>query len=174
MFLLSSCSDNEASTQTPPPPRKRQSQRFALAFFMQSTAAKGRLCPSPAIAGADERSRSRGADFCARGLHRHCEERSDEAIQNLAAALDCFATLAMTKQKRKRNADKRCFSTTAPSGAARTLADALACRRSTAALANGTRHPTAQLQARFPGTRSVRVLSAFACPSPGKHLPPRS
>jgi hypothetical protein len=27
---------------------------------------------------------------------RHCEERSDEAIQNGAAALDCFASLAMT------------------------------------------------------------------------------
>ena len=28
---------------------------------------------------------------------RHCEERSDEAIQDLAARLDCFASLAMTK-----------------------------------------------------------------------------
>jgi hypothetical protein len=28
---------------------------------------------------------------------RHCEERSDEAIQNGGAALDCFASLAMTK-----------------------------------------------------------------------------
>jgi hypothetical protein len=27
---------------------------------------------------------------------RHREERSDEAIQNGAAALDCFAPLAMT------------------------------------------------------------------------------
>ena len=28
---------------------------------------------------------------------RHCEERSDEAIQlSAAAALDCFASLAMT------------------------------------------------------------------------------
>jgi hypothetical protein len=29
---------------------------------------------------------------------RHCEERSDEAIQNLDAALDCFASLAVTKE----------------------------------------------------------------------------
>jgi hypothetical protein len=29
---------------------------------------------------------------------RHCEERSDEAIQIGAAALDCFAALAMTKE----------------------------------------------------------------------------
>ena len=28
--------------------------------------------------------------------NRHCEERSDEAIQNVAAGLDCFASLAMT------------------------------------------------------------------------------
>jgi hypothetical protein len=27
---------------------------------------------------------------------RHCEERSDEAIQNGTAALDCFASLAKT------------------------------------------------------------------------------
>ena len=30
-------------------------------------------------------------------LHRHCEERSDEAIQSVVRALDCFASLAMTK-----------------------------------------------------------------------------
>jgi hypothetical protein len=30
-------------------------------------------------------------------VHRHCEERSDEAIQNGATALDCFALLAMTR-----------------------------------------------------------------------------
>jgi hypothetical protein len=30
---------------------------------------------------------------------RHCEERSDEAIQKLSAALDCFASLAMTVRK---------------------------------------------------------------------------
>jgi len=28
---------------------------------------------------------------------RHCEERSDEAIQCGASALDCFASLAMTR-----------------------------------------------------------------------------
>jgi hypothetical protein len=28
---------------------------------------------------------------------RHCEERSDEAIQSFFAALDCFASLAMTE-----------------------------------------------------------------------------
>jgi hypothetical protein len=29
-------------------------------------------------------------------LVRHCEERSDEAIQRSEAGLDCFASLAMT------------------------------------------------------------------------------
>jgi hypothetical protein len=29
-------------------------------------------------------------------IHRHCEERSDEAIQILLSTLDCFASLAMT------------------------------------------------------------------------------
>jgi hypothetical protein len=31
---------------------------------------------------------------------RHCEEaqRADEAIQNIAAALDCFNSLAMTRK----------------------------------------------------------------------------
>jgi hypothetical protein len=29
----------------------------------------------------------------------HCEERSDEAIQYALAALDCFASLAMTTQQ---------------------------------------------------------------------------
>ena len=34
--------------------------------------------------------------------------------------------------------------------------------------------PKAQLQARLPGTWSARALPAFACPSPGMHLPSRS
>ena len=34
--------------------------------------------------------------------------------------------------------------------------------------------PKARLQARLPGTWSARALPAFACPSPGMHLPPRS
>src|ERR1700675_4198764 len=47
-----------------------------------------------------------------------------------------------------------------------------ACRRSTAALEY--LNPKAQLQARLPGTWSARALPAFACPSPGMHLPSRS
>jgi hypothetical protein len=41
-------------------------------------------------------------------------------------------------------------------------------------LPKGVFVPKAQLQARLPRTRSARALPAFACPSPGMHLPPRS
>ena len=70
---------------------------------------------------------------------RHCEERSDEAIQFLDAALDCFASLAMTKIK---------FGGETPTDAMgimpcrrarpRLQRKAHDCRRSTAALAKGT------------------------------------
>jgi hypothetical protein len=38
----------------------------------------------------------RGFDLACPGPPGHCEERSDEAIQCGASALDCFASLAMT------------------------------------------------------------------------------
>jgi len=47
------------------------------------------------------------------------------------------------------------------------LAGALACRRSTTALAKGTYVTQGAAQARLPGTRSARALPAIACPSPG-------
>jgi hypothetical protein len=37
-------------------------------------------------------------DFRLISVTRHCEERSDEAIHNGAAVLDCFASLAMTNR----------------------------------------------------------------------------
>jgi hypothetical protein len=45
---------------------------------------------------------------------RHCEERSDEAIQSLVAGLDCFASLAMTRlvawiERAKSGNDRRVF-----------------------------------------------------------------
>jgi hypothetical protein len=42
----------------------------------------------------------------------------------------------------------------------------IACRRPTAALAEGTYVTQGATQAMLPGTRSERVLPAFACPSP--------
>ena len=50
--------------------------------------------------------------------------------------------------------------------AALPLSGALACRRSTTALAKGTYVTQGATQAMLPGTRSERVLPAFACPSP--------
>src|ERR1700761_4700896 len=52
------------------------------------------------------RSNDAGSTGCAyrgrkqpwRPSARHCEERSDEAIQSSVASLDCFASLAMTQQ----------------------------------------------------------------------------
>src|SRR5262249_50714527 len=35
-------------------------------------------------------------------VHRHCEERSDDAIQSLSTNLDCFASLAMTTTSSRR------------------------------------------------------------------------
>ena len=43
--------------------------------------------------GGDEGGRALRQGFS----RRRCEERSDEAIQNRAAQLDCFASLAMTR-----------------------------------------------------------------------------
>jgi hypothetical protein len=51
--------------------REKNEQKVRFAIF-----------PLPACAGEENT--------------RHCEKRSDEAIQNGAAALDCFAALAMT------------------------------------------------------------------------------
>ena len=92
------------------------------------------------------------------------------------------------KEKRKRNADRRVYPTSASRDAARTNG-ALAYRRSTTALTVRAFGPWAQLQARLPGTRQdvrsgklaptgerrprvlTRALPAPACPSPGNAPP---
>src|ERR1700722_2557446 len=67
-----------------------------------------------------------------------------------------------------RNAGKRCSTTSAPCGAAlpplerSSSPDGVPPRFSP----KGVIVPKAQLQARLPGTWSVRALPAFACPSP--------
>jgi hypothetical protein len=87
-----------------------------------------------------------------------------------------FASLSTTLQKRrKRNAGKRRVTTAASCDAARALSE----RARLTAFHRGSHPreyliPKARLQARLPGTWSERVLPAFACPSPGMHLPPRS
>ena len=97
--------------------------------------------------------------------------------------------MTTTKEKRKRNADRRVYPTSAPLRARRAPAGALAYRRSTTALTVRAFGPWAQLQARLPGTwqdvRSgtvaptgerrprvlTRALPAPACPSPGNAPP---
>ena len=72
--------------------------------------------------------------------------KSGDDLQALMP-LPGFAALnpGYDERKRKRNADKRGSTTTAPSDAARVLRDALACRRSTTALVQGSYRPKAQL-----------------------------
>ena len=80
-----------------------------------------------------------------------------------------------TNKRRKRNAGKRRSPTAASCDAARAHSE----RARLPAFHRGSHLreyliPKAQLQARLPGTWSERALPAFACPSPGMHLPPRS
>jgi hypothetical protein len=148
-----------------------------------------------------KQSRSRDAlasEFCARVIARSQRVRPEVAgpmtgsatkqssgamtasfvvQRNETAALDCFASLAMTT-KEKREAERRqtCLVTSASCDAARTRSlfppplagrlggGTLACRRSTAVLAIGTFAPKAQLQARLPGTRQD-VRSGTAAPT---------
>jgi hypothetical protein len=79
------------------------------------------------------------------------------------------------RRRRKRNAGKRWVATAASCDAARAFLE----RARLTAFHHGSHPreyliPKAQLQARLPGTWSARALPAFACPSPGMHLPSRS
>src|SRR5579862_6884949 len=82
---------------------------------------------------------------------------------------------SFTKEEGRRNAGKRRVPPPHLTDAARALVE----RARLTAFHHGSRlrelfHPKGSAQARLPGTRSARALPAFACPSPGKHLPPRS
>ena len=101
-----------------------------------------------------------------------------------------FIRATKRKEKRKRNADRRVSSTSAPRERGARPTGRAAYRRSTTALTVGALAPSAQLQARLPGTRQdassckptptgerrrcavTRALPAPACPSPG-NAPPR-
>ncbi len=83
-------------------------------------------------------------------LDRHCEERKRRSDPVLAEQLDCFASLAMTKNKEAERRQTHC-NNPAPAGAGRAteraacaalpLSGALACRRSTTALPKGCCRP---------------------------------
>ncbi len=100
-----------------------------------------------------------------------------------------YAALHPGYKKRRRNAGRRMFPSSASCDAARAVSQRAACRRSTAALAGRASARSAQLKARLPGTRRdvrsctaastgrrrpcvlTRALPAPACPSPGKAPP---
>ena len=155
-----SCAENETSNQTPPPPRKR-------------------AVPLPRVrAGADAiRSRSRGA-FRARAMsNSECFERpvscsaDRRAISGAVADLErcgAHSSAARFRQKkeRKRNAGRRVVHDLYANGAQGaprkgglrrpSASGALACRRSTTALAAATeRHRSAPVHA-LPGTELGR------------------
>jgi len=49
-----------------------------------------------AFADDDKKRNKKGRNYS----YLHCEEQSDEAIQSARVALDCFASLAMTKRRK--------------------------------------------------------------------------
>src|SRR5208282_377340 len=125
---------------------------------------------------------------CQTATARHCEERKRRSNpERHGKELDCFASLAMTKERKKGSgtpADAM-FHVPHASGVRgapriRRLAPPFRLRaRSPAGVPprlspKGVVVPKAQLQARLPGTRSERALPAFACPSPVMHPTPRS
>jgi hypothetical protein len=107
-------------------------------------------------------------EFCQRhfqkaSFDRHCEERGDEAIQGGAAEPVSLADVAApptgllrVARNDEREAERRqrqCFMEPCQRARCALCESALACRRSTAALALGLPARSAQLQARLPGTR---------------------
>ncbi len=129
--------------------------------------------PGPVLAGADEFYRSR--DACAsRSAHAHrifplsapifareCRRWSQQSHD------PCFKPRCKPRKKKEAERRKTLIRILRNLAiAARAGDSALACRRSTAALARGTPVPKAQVQARLPGTWFPRALPAVACPSP--------
>jgi len=134
-----------------------------------------------ATAGADamhsrSRRRIRPRVLSNNNVGRHCEEQSDEAIQNFAVALDCFASLAMTKEKASGTPADAVFHdphTYGARGAPRregglrrpSASGALACRRSTNGTCGSDRTPplSSSSRASWDGTRE-----GWALPTPGR------
>ena len=157
--------------------------------------------PSPApfhFAGEEKQSRSRSASApeLRKPVARISEAQSGTASKlqsrpRVSLRSSGLLTSSRSRFRQIKEAERRqtCFLTSASCDAARIRKDALACRRSTAALTVGALARSAQLQARFPGTRRdvrpctgaptgrrrprvlPRALSAPACPSPGKAPP---
>ena len=144
-----------------------------------------RMAPSPASRGRMQRG-SFSRRICARVLSnsnlsniRSPHERSDMRVRSRSFNVHpgCRFAHPGYEEIRKRNAGKRTVSRPARKRRAGRategrlappfpLPGALACRRSTTALAEGTYVTQGATQAMLPGTRSERALPAFAYPSP--------
>jgi hypothetical protein len=69
-------------------------------------------------------------------------------------------------QKRRQNADRRAFPTSAPCGRGARPSGRAACRRSTAALRGASQRPRSSFRRTSWDVAEKRVLSVSACPSP--------
>ena len=80
--------------------RKVTSRKQAIAIGLSEARAKGKKVPKKAAKKRKAAKKEDGEEVEAvsGGSLRHCEEQSDEAIQNPGGALDCFASLAMTSR----------------------------------------------------------------------------
>ena len=135
--------------------------------------------PSPSLRSTSPRTRGEVAmqsrsrtRFFARAVRSTVSKSAPAGLRGLFSSSLCH------RSKRKRNADRRGSRLrTGRCGACPDLLSlpicgegfrggTLACRRPTAALAKGTYVTPGATQAMLPGTRSERVLPAFACPSP--------
>ena len=97
------------------------------------------------------------------------ERRFGSAAPGFAALNPGYEKMKEAERRQTLGSNRRILRCGARPFGARTL-DGVPPRLSS----RGVFHPQGQLQARLPGTWSERALPAFACPSPGMHLPPRS
>ena len=129
----------------------------------QTTAERDLRQTAPVVGPAKSRSRAE--------VSRHCEERSDEAIQTLCRRpwIRFVASLLAMTKKGKRNAERRCSTTTASCDAARARPGALASRRPTTALAAATERHRSARATRLPATCSERPPRWFERRSASQH-----
>jgi hypothetical protein len=187
--ILSFAKNSQPSREAPssrPSPRTRGEGGVALRATIYFARFDFRVCHGQALSprGAPLRPSLCHARDRKRIARRHVAVtssakpvRSKERV-GVAPAFQSSVTPVSPDQsnkRRKRNAGKRRSPTAASCDAARALLE----RARLPAFHRGSHLreyliPKAQLQARLPGTWSERALPAFACPSPGMHLPPRS
>jgi hypothetical protein len=139
---------NEAASQTPPPPPFGWS-------------------PSPAFAGEDKRHRSR--DACAPELcQRHFQNRpaKHDRVTPKPAVGPAFGSIMLLERKASGTPAGALVHPPHQADAARAKRRALACRRSTTALAAANQRRSSAPERASWDAAKTRVLPALACPSP--------